>query len=108
RRRGPALRRRVDVGARGGRHGTTAPGHHRRLGRGLSQGGYAMQTTITARHCEITDALRERARTVVERLGGFAHRPIESAVVFDTDGGQQTAELRLHVARSELLVARGE
>ena len=67
-----------------------------------------MQTTITARHCEITDALRERARTVVERLGGFAHRPIESAVVFDTDGGQQTAELRLHVARGELLVARGE
>ena len=28
-----------------------------------------MQTTITARHCEINDALRERARTVVERLG---------------------------------------
>ena len=67
-----------------------------------------MQTTITARHCEISDALRERARTVVERLGAFAHRPIESAVVFDTDGGKPTAELRLHAARGELLVARGE
>jgi ribosomal subunit interface protein len=67
-----------------------------------------MQTTITARHCEITDALRERAVTVVGRLGSFAQRPIETTVVFDTDGGQQTAELRLHVARGEVLVARGE
>jgi ribosomal subunit interface protein len=66
-----------------------------------------MQTTITARHCEISDALRERALTVVERLGELARHPIESAVVFDTDGNQATTELRLHVARGELLVAHG-
>ena len=67
-----------------------------------------MQTTITARHCEITDALRERARTVVERLGGFAQRPLDMTVLFDADGLTQTAELRLNVARGELLIARGE
>jgi ribosomal subunit interface protein len=67
-----------------------------------------MQTTITARHCEISDALRDRARTVVERLGALARRPVESAVVFSTDGGGPVAELRLHVARGEWLVARGE
>jgi putative sigma-54 modulation protein len=67
-----------------------------------------MQTTITARHCEITDALRERAIAVMERLGSIAPRPIETAVVFDTDGIQQTAELRLHVARGEVLIAKGE
>ena len=67
-----------------------------------------MQTTITARHCEVSDALRERAHAVVERLGGIATRPIESAVVFDTEGPVQTAELRLHVARGEVLIARGE
>lgn len=67
-----------------------------------------MQTTITARHCEISDALKERALTVVERLGSIATRPIESAVVFDMEGPVQTAELRLHVARGEVLVARGE
>lgn len=67
-----------------------------------------MQTTITARHCEISDPLRERARTVVERLGSFAQRPIESTVLFDTEAGLQIAELRLHVARGEVLVARGE
>ena len=67
-----------------------------------------MQTTITARHCEIPDTLRERAITVVERLGTLAHRPIESAVVFDTEGKQATAELRLHASRGDVLIARGE
>ena len=67
-----------------------------------------MQTTITARHCEIPDALRERAAAVVDRLGTFATRPIEATVVFDADGLQRTAEIRLHVARGEVLVASGE
>jgi ribosomal subunit interface protein len=67
-----------------------------------------MQTTITARHCEISDALRERALAVVERLGNVATRPMEASVVFDTDGQQQTAELRLHLATGDLLVAGGE
>ena len=67
-----------------------------------------MQTTITARHCEISDELRERALTVAERLGSMASRPIEATVVFDAEGGRQSAELRLHVARGEVLVAKGE
>lgn len=67
-----------------------------------------MRTTITARHCEISDALRERALTVLERLASITSRLMESAVVFDTDGGEQIAELRLHVVRGEVLVARGE
>ncbi len=67
-----------------------------------------MQTTITARHCEISDALRERALTVVERLGNFATRPIEATVVFDAEGVRRTAELRLHVPRGEVLVAKAE
>ena len=67
-----------------------------------------MQTTITARHCEISDAIRERALAVVERLGNIATRPMEASVVFDTDGQQQTAELRLHLAAGDLLVAGGE
>lgn len=67
-----------------------------------------MQTTITVRHCEISDALRDRAITVVERLGSLASRPMEMTVVFDADGIQQTVELRLHVPRGEVLVARGE
>jgi ribosomal subunit interface protein len=67
-----------------------------------------MQTTITARHCEISDALRERARTVVERLGNLAPRPMEMVVVFDIEGTEQTVELRLHIARGEILVATAQ
>ena len=67
-----------------------------------------MQPTITARHCEISDALRDRAVSVVERLGTLASRPMESTVVFDTDGIELTVEIRLHLARGEVLVARGD
>jgi ribosomal subunit interface protein len=67
-----------------------------------------METTITARHSEISEPLRARALTVVERLGNLASRPMEMTVVFDTEGLKQTVELRLHVARGEVLVAKGE
>ena len=67
-----------------------------------------MQTTITARHCEVSEPLRERAITVMERLENLASHPMEMTVVFDADGIQQTVELRLHVARGEILVAKGE
>jgi ribosomal subunit interface protein len=67
-----------------------------------------MQTTITVRHCDISDALRQRAITVVERLENVASRPMDTTVVFDADGLELTFELRLHLARGEILVARGE
>ena len=67
-----------------------------------------MRTTITARHCEVSEPLRERAVTVTERLGNLATHPMEVTVVFDADGLQQTVELRLHLARGEILVAKGE
>src|SRR5687768_10658288 len=67
-----------------------------------------MQPTITARHCEISDALRDRAVSVVERLETLASRPMECTVVFDTDGIELTVEIRLHLARGEVLVARGD
>src|SRR3954469_3922229 len=71
-------------------------------------GGTIMQTTISARHGEVPETLRERAITVVERLGKVTPHPIDMTVVFDSDGPEQTAELRLHVAGGEILVARGE
>ena len=67
-----------------------------------------MKTTITARHCEISDTLRTHAAAVAARVAGVASRPMEATVVFDMDGEACTAELRLHVAQGELLVARGD
>jgi ribosomal subunit interface protein len=66
-----------------------------------------MQTIISARHTEVPEALRERAITVVERLGKVTPHAIDVSVVFDSDGLEDTAELRLHVASGEILVARG-
>ena len=67
-----------------------------------------MRTTINARHCEVTELLRERAITVMERLGNLASRPMEMTVVFDIDGPRQIVELRLHVARGEILLAKAD
>jgi ribosomal subunit interface protein len=67
-----------------------------------------MHTTITTRHCDVSEPLRERAITVMERLGNLATHPMEMTIVFDADGIQQTVELRLHVARGEILVAKGQ
>jgi ribosomal subunit interface protein len=67
-----------------------------------------METTITARHCEIPDTLREHAASIGERIAVFAPRPIDIAVVFDVEGPQRVAELRLHVAHGEVFVAHGD
>jgi ribosomal subunit interface protein len=67
-----------------------------------------MHTTITARHCDIPDALRERALQVTERLGSLASRPLDAAVTFEADGLGRRVELRLHDSRGELFVAKGE
>ncbi|HEX2450919.1 MAG TPA: HPF/RaiA family ribosome-associated protein [Gemmatimonadales bacterium] len=66
-----------------------------------------MQTTITARHCEVPEALRGRALAVTERLGTLASRPLEATVTFHADGLEQVVELRLHDSRGELFVATG-
>ena len=67
-----------------------------------------MQTTISVRHCEVSDPLRERAISVGERLGNLASQAMEMTVVFGSEGTQQTVELRLHLAGGEILVATGE
>lgn len=67
-----------------------------------------MQTTVTARHCDIPETLRDRARTVLLRIAHYVRRPLESAVVFDTDADRPRAEVRLHVAHGELFVAKAD
>src|SRR2546425_8452355 len=68
-----------------------------------------MRITITARHCEIPDELRARARERLERLARIAPRPHDGRVVFVADHGRPTVEVRLHTARGAVHVgtARG-
>ena len=82
--------------------------HHRGLGHRLSREEHSCRRPSPPVTAKYPRRFRERAITVVERLGNLAPRPMEMIVVFDTDGLQQTVELRLHVARGEILVATGE
>jgi ribosomal subunit interface protein len=67
-----------------------------------------METIITARHCEISDTLRDRASTIVERLEALAPREVQATIVFDMEGAAATAEVRVHVANGDMLVASGD
>ncbi|OLD03736.1 MAG: hypothetical protein AUI99_04100 [Gemmatimonadetes bacterium 13_1_40CM_3_69_22] len=67
-----------------------------------------MRITITARHCDIPDELRARARTLVERLGRVATRPHDAQVLFGEDHGTPTVEVRVHAARGVMHVATAD
>ncbi len=67
-----------------------------------------MQTIVTARHCDISQPLQERASAIADRVSALATRPISCTVVFDVEGTQSLAELRLVDARGTALVSHGE
>jgi ribosomal subunit interface protein len=67
-----------------------------------------MDTTVTARHCEIPAAVRERARMVMERMAKVAHRPQRAEVIFDVDHQRKRVELKLHLPRGSTRVATAE
>lgn len=69
-----------------------------------------MRITISARHCEITDTLKERATAVVERLAVIRPHALEATVVFDVDAGAQVpqVEIRLHARGRKVHVGLGE
>ncbi len=65
-----------------------------------------MRITITARHCEIPDELRARARALLERLGKVAARPHDARVIFAADHRAAAVEIRLHTARGKVHVGK--
>lgn len=67
-----------------------------------------MRTTVTTRHCEIADPLRERAVLVMERLASLSDRAMEATVLFGLEAVQHTAELRLQATGGTILVATGD
>lgn len=67
-----------------------------------------LATTITARHCEIPAELRARADEVCRRLGAQTRRPLEASVIFDVEGLDRVAEIKLHNAGGDVFVAKGD
>lgn len=66
-----------------------------------------MRVTITARHCEVSDELRARARDLVSRLEKVSSRLHAARVTFGEDHGESMVELRVQAARGKVHVARG-
>jgi len=64
-----------------------------------------VQITITARHCEVADDVRERASEMAARLMKIAHRPQTMEIVFDDEHARKHVELRLSLPRGQVLVA---
>ncbi|MGD8726767.1 MAG: HPF/RaiA family ribosome-associated protein [Gemmatimonadales bacterium] len=67
-----------------------------------------MRTTVTVRHCEIPDELRDRAQTLIEKTAKAAHRPQRAEIVFDVDHGQKVVEIQLYLPRGQVKVATAE
>lgn len=67
-----------------------------------------MRVQITARHCEISDTLRERAHELVEKLARFDPRVSGAELVFEEEKRTKKVEGILSLDRVDRIVASGE
>lgn len=68
----------------------------------------AIRITVTARHSEIPDELREHAEALVEKAAKMAYRPQHAEVIFDADHGKRVVEIHLTMTRGRVDVAHAE
>ena len=67
-----------------------------------------MKVTVTARHCEIDDELRERAVDLIQRAAKRASRPQSAEIIFDNDHNQKVVEYQLYLPRGSVHIASAE
>ncbi|MFQ5551711.1 MAG: HPF/RaiA family ribosome-associated protein [Gemmatimonadales bacterium] len=67
-----------------------------------------MQTTITVRHTNVPEDIKQRAEELVAKLANVAHRPQGAAVIFDSDHNKSIVEVKLVLARGQIHVAKAE
>lgn len=66
-----------------------------------------MDVRITARHCSITDSVRDIAQTRVSRLSRFEPRITAAEVQFSDENALKQVEVRLSVPGTSMVQARG-
>jgi len=67
-----------------------------------------MRTTMTQRHCEISDELKSRTNKVIEKLEKIASRPQSAEVIFNEDHGEKVVEIVFALPRGQTKVAKAE
>ncbi len=66
-----------------------------------------MLFTMTGKHIEITDAIKQHAQEKVEKLPRYFDSISQIEVIVDgNDGGQQCVEVIVHAEHNDLLVAK--
>ena len=66
-----------------------------------------MNVTISARHCEIPDSLRDATERRISRLGRYEPRLADAEVTYEVENVAHAVEIRLGVPGDKPLVARG-
>lgn len=64
-----------------------------------------MRVTISARQVELSDALRTRARSIVDRLNHHTPFAQGARLVFGIEGGVASVEVQLRLSGSQVLAA---
>ena len=67
-----------------------------------------MRVQITARHCEISDTVRERADELVEKIARFDPRVSGAELVFEEERRSKKVEAILSLDRVDRIVASGD
>ncbi len=67
-----------------------------------------MEVTITAKHCSISESVRERALRLVRRLDRYEARATAAIVNFEAEHGQKHVDARIAVAGASTLRARAD
>ncbi|MEQ8331211.1 MAG: ribosome-associated translation inhibitor RaiA [Longimicrobiales bacterium] len=67
-----------------------------------------MRVQITARHCDISDSVRERAETQMARLTRYDPRLSAAEVIFDEEKHIRKVEAILSIDRGSPVVARAD
>jgi len=66
-----------------------------------------MQVNITARHCNVSDRVRNEAAERVQRLQRYEPRARDAVIEFDNDHGHKQVAARLFLAGSHSIIATG-
>lgn len=67
-----------------------------------------MRITITERHCEVPQKVRERTERQIERLARYEPRATAAEVVYSDEKHTRKVEVIVHIDGAEHVVGRGE
>jgi ribosome-associated translation inhibitor RaiA len=66
-----------------------------------------VEILFQSHHAEVSERIRERARTAVTRLGARLTRVVNAVVRFESDGPTRRVEIVLRAPRRPVMVAEG-